>query len=91
MRFYESSLSGSCIGNSYLSSVTSVLSLAWHVMSMSEVESLQDALRKCESCEYDHDVENLVASTQDVESPLTPPLGNLPCVNASLQHRVRSA
>ena len=53
-------------------------------MSMCKVEGLQDGLRKCESCEYDHDVEDLVASTQDVEFPLTPPLGNLPCVNASL-------
>jgi hypothetical protein len=59
-----------------------------------KVESLQDTFRKCESREYDHDVEDLMASAPDIEFPLTPSLRYLLCVNdpsqISLQRRTRA-
>ena len=53
-------------------------------MSMSKVESLQNTFRKRERGEDDHDVEDLMAGTPDVECSLAPSLRNLLYVNISL-------
>ena len=46
-------------------------------MSMSKVESLQDAAGERKSCQYNHYVEELMAGTQDIESSLAPSFRNL--------------
>ena len=46
-------------------------------MSVSKVESLQDASGERKSSQYNHNMEDLMDGTQDIESSLAPPLRNL--------------